>query len=82
MKPSVVATLNTEDRARYRQLAVREQGYRINAAAYSRDEIEQNEMALFRIREEFIERYELDDTRDWKISISSGLIIYGTWAED
>lgn len=82
MTATIAAKLSEEDLARYRALHVRQEGYNIRPDAYSVQEIEQNELAMIRLKGEMVGRYDLDDLRLWNISAYSGLIIYGEWDED
>ena len=82
MTATIAGTLTAEDLARYRALHVRREGYTVRPDGYSVQEIEQTEMGLLRLKGEFVDRYGLDDRRLWAISMYSGLIIYGEWAED
>lgn len=81
MTATVAAKLSEEDLARYRALHVRQEGYNVRPDAYSVQEIEQNEMAMLRLKGEIVDRYSLDDTRLWALSAYSGVIIYGQWDE-
>ena len=81
MSTAIAGKLTPEDLARYRALHVRREGYSIRPDAYSVQEIEQNEMAMLRLKGEIVDRYSLDDMRLWDLSAYSGVIIYGQWDE-
>jgi hypothetical protein len=82
MSTAIAGKLTPEDLARYRALHVRQEGYNIRPDAYSVQEIEQNELAMIRLKGEMVGRYDLDDLRLWNISAYTGVIIYGEWDED
>lgn len=79
MAVQIVAKLDTEDLNRYRQLTTKKDSYTIASDKYSANDIEQNEASFVRFMGEIAERYGLDDTRIWRISPYTGVVIYGDW---
>lgn len=76
MTTETIGRLSDEDLARFRSIFIRKQGYEIRPDAYSREEIEQNEMSMIRFCGEIGQRYDIDDSRTWSISSYMGVISY------
>lgn len=76
MKPENIVRLEGEDLARWRQVGTRLTGLEMNPGAYSQSETEAiiNSRTMFYA--ELVERYGIDDTRNWALSMSSGLVYY------
>lgn len=79
MTANVIGKLEAEDLTRLRQLVVKRDAYNIAPDKYSANDIEQNEMSYMRLMGEIAERYNVEDSRQWKISQYTGMIIYGDW---
>ena len=76
MKPDT-RQLTTEDRARLRLLRARLESMKLNPSPYSRAEIEEAHLSMWAFEGDVVERYEIDDTRVWTISTSTGQVFVG-----
>lgn len=71
-----IGVLSEEDLSRFRTLEVRRTSYEVRPDAYSREEIEQNEMAIVRFLGEIYRRFGLDDSRLTSVNVYTGTISY------
>lgn len=73
---TVIGTLSAEDLARWRILAARQEALNARPEAWSRSEIEAHALEHYRFRAEIAAKFEIDDTRDWRISPWTGVVFY------
>ena len=76
MKPEI-RQLTTEDRAGLRLPRARLESMKLNPHPYSRTEIEEAHLSMWAFEGDVVERYEIDDTRVWTISTSTGQVFVG-----
>lgn len=68
--------LDAEDLARWRQVQVRIDAIQVKPDGYSTEQIEQAYMQRYRMSQEFIDKYGLDDTENLVFAIDTGAIQY------
>jgi len=73
---TLIARLSDEDLRRWRMVGARKAALEANPEAYSATESEQIYMSYFTLSGEFVERYGVQDYRDWRISSAAGEIFY------
>ncbi len=70
--------LSDEDKARLRLSEARLEAIRISPAHYSRFEIEEALISNWKLRDELVSSYGIDDSRNWAISVATGVIHIGS----
>ena len=73
---TVIARLSPEDLPRLRMVTARENTRVKHPECYSKEEFVAEEMDFFRFTGEMIEKYEIDATREWRMSPYTGAIWY------
>jgi len=72
----VIGRLNGDDLLRWRKLVARDTAIHIHPPHWSREEICHHLLESQRFRAEVAARFEVDDTRSWRISAWTGVIWY------
>ena len=73
---TVIGQLNAEDLARWRILCARQEALNHRPEAWSRAEIENHALEYYRFLGEIAARYEIDDSREWRVSAWTGVVYY------
>lgn len=71
---SIVGKVTDEDLARWRMSQAKLEGIAAKPDGYTREEVEQAWVAKYRLCGEFVERYGMDDSKKWNVSLYSGEI--------
>jgi len=66
--------VSNEDLARWQLMQARKDAMQLAPDKYSAHEIEAHLLASFRLSQELVERYGLDDTTNWVISQFTGVM--------
>ena len=74
----MIGKLTPDELNEIRAITARENAYTVHPDGFSATEIEQHEMRKFRLTGGFLEKYQVDPMRDWRISNFTGDI----WYED
>lgn len=76
MIPAAIATLAPEELIRWRMNSSRLRAIENGASGYSKEDVEQAYFERYRLGQEFVERYDINDCRDWDISPYTGVCFY------
>ena len=76
MLTEVVGQLLDEDLLRWRRVITRWRAVELNPTAFSQNETEQIVGERASLTGELLKRYEVDDSKNWALSESTGLIYY------
>lgn len=73
---TIIGQLSAEDLARWRILCARQEALNHRPEAWSRAEIESHALEYYRFLGEIAARYEIDDSREWRVSAWTGVVYY------
>lgn len=69
--------MSHEDKARFRMSEARLEAIRLAPGHYSRMEIEEAFIANWKLMEEFVSTYQIDDCRNWQATAVTGSVFVG-----
>jgi len=72
---TIICRVDRQDLERWREMMARKEAVEIAATA-TMEECEQAHLEHFRLAGEMVEKYEVDDSEDWNISVFTGDLYY------
>jgi len=72
----LIGTLSEEDLALYRLAHLPLDAASIVPSAFSRRDIEEALLTTWRLKERLVKQFEIDDTKDWSVSVYTGIVFY------
>lgn len=73
---TVIGKLTEGELTRWRALCARQEGVEKNPRVYSKEDTEAVVLSYYRMCDEIARAYDIDDSRNWKVSPFTGVIYY------